>query len=125
MPVIYSTCAADNCFPKYDNHPRIASYKESVTIKGGAGVQNKLTLLTPMGAATVVSDAELKWLKSNQAFMRFVEEGYMVIDEKASRAHDSDIEKVVKDEMTERDNSAQDTDRTYAKLGKKAPKKED
>lgn len=121
MPVIYSTCAADNKFPVYKEHSRVAAYDHAVTIKGGAGVQSKLTLLTPRGAATTVSAEELAFLKSNPAFMGFVERGYMAIDEKASEAHEGTISKAAVS-MNADDNGAQDTEVDYKKMGKKAPK---
>lgn len=125
MPVIYSTCSRDNTFPKWQKHPRLSAYEDCVVIKGGAGVQNKRTLETPYGAATIVSADDLKFLQGNDHFKRFVEDGYMVVDEKAnSRPSEDEIENKVDEELTEKDKGAQDSEETYKELNKKPPVKE-
>ncbi|XAO54127.1 hypothetical protein [Yersinia phage vB_YenM_P744] len=123
MPAIYSTCSADNFFPDWTKHPRVGSYDKGVLINGGAGVQDKRTLITPRGAVTLVTVDELKFLQSNAHFKTFVENGFMFVDEKATRLpNESDIEDTVEEELTEKDNGAQDTEKTYKALNKKAPK---
>lgn len=125
MPVIYSTCSSDNQFNVYDKHERVAGVLKSIIIKGGAGVQNKRTLLTPMGAATIVTDEEMAILNEDPHFKAFVENGFMTVDEKAKNPPgDHKVEQVVKDELTEKDAGAQDTKATYKALNKKPPKDE-
>lgn len=125
MPVIYSTCSSDNQFNVYDKHERVAGVLKSIVIKGGAGVQNKRTLLTPMGAATIVTDEEMAILNEDPHFKAFVENGFMTVDEKAKNPPgDHKVEQVVKDELTEKDAGAQDTKATYKALNKKPPKDE-
>lgn len=122
MPVVYSTCSSDNQFNVYDKHERVAGVLKSIIIKGGAGVQNKRTLLTPLGAATVVSDEELAVLNEDPHFKTFIENGFMVVDEKAKNPPgDHKVEQVVKDDLTEKDAGAQDTRATYKALNKKGP----
>lgn len=121
MPYIYSTLANDNVFNSYDKHPRIATPKASVLIKGKAGVQNTKTLETPLGVATKVTDEELELLKTIGEFTRMVKEGYLVIDGEALHGHDAD-EKAA--DMNKDDKSKQDTAATYEAMGKKAPKEE-
>ena len=118
MPVIYSSCTADNFFPVWKGHIRKASYDRGILIKGGANVQHKRTMITPRGAATSVSDEELELLKANPAFMRFVERKFMSIDEKVRSSHQADD----KGRDMPKDKSAQDDAAKYKELGRKAPK---
>lgn len=120
MPVIYSSCTADNFFPVWKGHARKDSYDKGVLIKGGANAQDKRTMLTPRGAATVVSTEELEALKADSAFMGFVDRGFMSIDEKGKHTYDADE----KGAELDKDKSAQDTAEDYATMGKKAPKEE-
>lgn len=100
MNYIYSTLASNTRYATYQDTasdmPVIAS---SITIRGGAGVADK-HFITPRGAVTEVTDAELEALKNNTVFKRHVERGFIVIDTKKQ-----DVEKVVS-EMEARDNSA-------------------
>lgn len=125
MPVIYSTLSSDTKYQLYDNkNIRQAIVKASVVVKGGAGVQKK-NLETPMGVATVVSADELKLLQQNHVFKKHLENGFVHIDEKATkRPTDEEIEEVVEEELTEKDAGAQDTAKDYEKKGKKPPKVE-
>lgn len=120
MPVVYSSCTADNFFPVWKGHARKDTYDKGVLIKGGANVQDKKTMMTPRGAATSVTVEELEALKADQSFMGFVDRGFMSIDEKGKHTHDADERGAELD----KDKSAQDTSDDYAKMGKKAPKEE-
>ena len=117
MPVVYSSGTADNFFPVWKNHPRKATYDKGVLIKGGANSQDKKTMITPRGAATVVSAEELELLKADPAFQGFVERGFMSVDEKGKHTYDADE----KGADMPKDKSAQDTDADYKAMGKKAP----
>lgn len=118
MPVVYSSCTSDNFFPLWKNHPRKATYDKGVLIKGGANSQDKKTMITPRGAATVVTAEELEMLKADQAFQGFVDRGFMSIDEKGKHTYDADE----KGTDMPKDKSAQDTAKTYKDMGKKPPK---
>lgn len=120
MPVVYSSCTADNFFPVWKNHPRKSTYDKGVLIKGGANSQDKKTMITPRGVATVLKAEELELLKADPVFQGFVERGFMSIDEKAKHGYDADE----KGAELDKDKSAQDTAEDYAKMGKKAPKEE-
>ncbi|HAW1738190.1 TPA: hypothetical protein JLN31_000893 [Escherichia coli] len=120
MPVVYSSCTADNFFPVWKGHARKDTYEKGVLIKGGANAQNKRTMITPRGAATVVTAEELELLRADPAFQGFVDRGFMSVDEKGKSTHDADE----KGADLEKDKSAQDTPEDYAKMGKKAPKEE-
>lgn len=123
MPVIYSSLASGVDFQTYDKHPRVGTVQRTITVEGGAGVQNKRTMITPRGAATVVSAEELKILLADPHFKKFVENGFMHVDEKATRKPgEEEIEEVVDEELDENDMSAQHTAKDYEKMGKKAPK---
>lgn len=122
MPVVYSTCSNDNQFCTFKNSGRISAVQDSVIIKGGAGVQHPKTLETPKGAATVVTDEQLEMLNADPHFQKFIEEGYMSVDEKANyEPSPRQIEKEVDKNLTELDASAQDTSKTYKNMNKKAP----
>ena len=120
MPVVYSSCTADNFFPVWKGHARKDTYEKGVLIKGGANAQDKRTMITPRGAATVVTAEELELLRADPAFKGFVDRGFMSVDEKGKITHDADE----KGADLEKDKSAQDTPEDYAKMGKKAPKEE-
>lgn len=88
--------------------------KRSVIINGGSNVSNK-ALVTPRGVVTELSDADYEFVKNDRSFKRWVERGYIVVDDKKI-----DVEKVIAD-MDGRDESAplvpQDfEDATRAKL---------
>lgn len=120
MPYIYSSLSNDNVFHTYDKHPRVATPKASIVIKGKANVQDKTTFQTPRGAATQVSADELELLKSIPQFARKLKAGFFVIDEKATHAYGAEEE----GKNMPKDKSAQDTKKTYEDKGKKAPKEE-
>lgn len=120
MPAVYSSCTSDNFFPVWKGHSRKDTYDKGVLIKGGANSQDKRTMITPRGVATVVTAEELEQLKADPAFMGFVERGFMSFDEKAKHGHDAEERGAEMD----KDKSAQDTAEDYKKMGKKAPKEE-
>lgn len=120
MPYIYSSLSCDHDFISYDKHPRVATAKAGVTIKGKANVQNNKTLETPRGVATHVTDGELELLRTILSFNDMVKDGYLVIDEKAVHGADADE----RGASMPKDNSKQDTAKDYEDKGKKAPKEE-
>lgn len=120
MPYIYSSLSADHEFVSYDKHPRVATAKAGVLIKGKANVQDKKTFETPRGAATQVTDGELELLRAIPAFNDMVKEGFLVVDEKAAHGHDAEE----KGASMPKDKSKQDTAEDYKAMGKKAPTEE-
>lgn len=120
MPYIYSSLSNDNVFHVYDKHPRVATPKASILVKGKANVQDKVTLQTPHGAATEVTADELEVLKAIPQFARLLKRGFFVIDEKATHAYGAEDE----GKNMPKDKSAQDTKKTYEDKGKKAPTEE-
>lgn len=48
-----------------------------VIINGGAGVTNRVSLDTPNGVATAITQEEFNLLKENESFKSFVKNGYM------------------------------------------------
>ena len=124
MPVIYSTLSSGvdvNIFDPKAKAPNPA--KQTITINGGAGVQNKRNFETPRGVATVVSADQLKALQAHPWFKTQVDAGYLAVDEKeTSKPSEEEIEEKVEEEMAERDAGAQDTAEDYKKRGAKAPK---
>lgn len=120
MPYIYSSLSNDNVFHVYDNHPRVATPKASILIKGKANVQDRTTFQTPRGMATKVSDDELKLLQTIPQFQRKLKAGFFEIDEKATHEHGAESAGV----NMPKDKSAQDTEESYKKSGKKSPKED-
>lgn len=72
-----------------------------ISIKGGANVINKKTLLTPRGVVTEVTEDELEALKTIRSFNNHVSNGYITYEK-----HKVDAE-VAAANMTSRDKSDQ------------------
>lgn len=87
---------------------------KSVTIKGGANVQDKKTLEAPDGIIQEIADADWEAIKDH-AWVKFqIEKGFIVPYTSKPKEKFSD--------MAEKDKSAQLTENDYKKRGKKAPK---
>jgi hypothetical protein len=104
MPYVYSTATADNTYVEY--HPpagegSMRNIKRRMTIRGGAGLPAKRTLITPYGLATEVTDDGLAWLLTLPAFQRHMERGF-ITHSKTKK----DADKMAAT-MTQRDGSAQ------------------
>lgn len=54
--------------------------KESILIRGGAGVAND-RLITPRGVATAVSEEEVSQLRENKVFQMHEENGYVMVSQ--------------------------------------------
>lgn len=50
-----------------------------VTVKGGAGVADRRTLITPKGVVTAISADQLERLKNNRVFQQYVDRGNIVV----------------------------------------------
>ena len=109
MPYIYSTLSSDNSYCAYTQAPEIKdnrgiaiqglgprSILRKVLIKGGANVmparsQANTSFLTPKGFVTKVSDEELEFLQTIQAFKDHVKNGFLKVDKSSI-----DIDQAVK-----------------------------
>lgn len=103
MNFVYSTATNDITYVDYlpaaENGAK-RNIKKSVLIKGGAGLPKHRTLITPYGVKTEVSDEDLAFLESNQAFQRHAKRGFMKVMKR-----NVDPDKVAAD-MAQRDGSA-------------------
>lgn len=86
--------------------------QKSVTINGGANVQDK-HLFTPEGVITSVTDEELKILEAHPVFNKHKQGGYVKVT-KQNKLAISDMEK--------KDEASQLVEEDFTKKGKKAPK---
>jgi hypothetical protein len=110
MPYVYSTLTNDNIYAGYKtiegaNEVR-HTVEHTVFINGGHGLINK-NFITPQGVVTEVSDADLEFLKGNDAFKFHYEGGFLTYDESKVEP-----EKVAAD-LEGRDGSAQLTPADY------------
>ena len=102
---IHSTASQDMNYPIYAGGTDRPQKVKEIIIKGRANVVDPRTLITPTGAVTEVSDADLELLKKSSAFQRHVARGFMrVMTESELNTKD----------MQKRDNSAQLQDSEYA-----------
>lgn len=90
--LVYSKLRADNSFSVKADDGAI----RYITIKGGAGVADKHTLLVAPAILSEISDADFKLLQSNKSFMNHLENGFIVTSQGRTSP-----EKVAKD-MTEK-----------------------
>lgn len=80
MPTIVSTASNPGRYVEYEHLPNgLHRIKRSVQINGGAGVMQKRGLVTSLGVTTIVTDDELKFLKTNSAFLRHIDAGFLKI----------------------------------------------
>lgn len=91
--------------------------KQIITVRGGADVIDKKTLVTPEGVLTVISDDEYNKLQLNPIFRRHLERGMISVS-----SNESNAEKTSKE--LSKDSSAQLTPKDYKKSGKNKPKTE-
>jgi hypothetical protein len=109
MPYVCSTGTNDTCYCEYTpGGGDLPVLKRQVLIKGGANRGGK-HLVTPQGIVTSVSDEDLAFLKTNKAFLRHMERGFVTIIEQKK---EPDADKVAKD-MTPKDGSAPKTADDY------------
>lgn len=121
MPYIYSTITASTNYSKYrPSGPNAGSavIERSVVIHGGANMapqrdsKTQVVLMTPRGAVTRVSDEELSFLESVEAFRRHRDRGFLVVESKSQS-----IDKVVDAGMCPQDKSAPLTPKSKEVLG--------
>lgn len=117
MYYVYSTATNSGSYVEYEKN---ASNELSipkkwpngkpmvVTIKGGHGLSDK-HFVTPKGVVTQVTDEEMEWLKTNPAFLRHMDRGFISYDKKKVAP-----EKKARD-MEQKDNCAPLTPKDYEK----------
>jgi hypothetical protein len=97
---VFSTLANDQLYQNWLQGGNDMPIKDvGVLIKGGTGVAND-RLITPIGVATEIDDAEYEALQKNQVFLKHEKDGFITISKKATA-----VEKVVPD-MNLKDKSA-------------------
>ena len=94
---------------------------ETISIKGGSDVNDKRTLITPIGVVTELSSEQFEKLKKHPVFQQHLENGYITINENEKAAQKAG-------EKLEVDKSAQLTPDDYENGNEKkdmiaAPKK--
>lgn len=109
---VYSTLTADNEYADWvktgDREQQMV--KRSVLIKGGHGVMNK-NFITPLGVVTEVTDEELEFLLTCDAFKLHMKNDFIKVDKKKQ-----ETEKVAAD-MKRRDQSSPIVPSDYAPGG--------
>lgn len=112
---VYSTLANSNLYTDYVEGPNgLPREGETILIKGGAGVANRMGV-APFGVMTEVTSEQVEKLKKNEHFAAHMERGFIQI-----RESKEDEEKVAGD-MTNRDESAQLTEQDYTETGEAPP----
>lgn len=102
---IHSTASQPMTYPIYAGGTDKPVKVKDILINGRANVRDPHAIMTPTGAVTEVSDADLELLKKNPAFQRHVARGFMrVMNESELNTKD----------MQKRDNCAQINDEEYA-----------
>jgi hypothetical protein len=112
MPYVYSTLTADNIYAAYakagDREQQ--NVVREVLIKGGHGLIDK-NFITALGVATEVTDDELDFLRTVDAFKQHEANGFISYDQKKVEP-----EKAIAN-MKRRDKSSQLTPADYEKGG--------
>lgn len=91
---VFSTLANNQLYTNYDPAPQggMSPERFRCLIRGGAGVIDSHTLVTPQGVVTAVTDEELKELENNEDFKLHKRNGYITV-----RARSADANKVAED----------------------------
>ena len=116
MPHIFSTASSDTLFVDWtrgsDGVPIMGKMK--VLVKGGANVADKHMITAPV-VMTEVTEEQLAFLETQEAFNNAVRDGFYTVGKKTSG------DKVLKD-MQPKDRSAPSTDKdfTNADAGKRS-----
>ena len=98
---VYSTLAADMLYTLYKDSPNGQKIPvKEIRIRGGAGVADRRTLITPLGLVTPISAEDLAMLWQNDVFVLHESNGFISV-----QATKKDVEAVVP-EMNHRDASA-------------------
>lgn len=118
MPLIFSTMTGGVTYTDWKLSPGGLSVAGmSVTIKGGANVADRRTIITPRGIGTQVTDEELAFLKNDPTFLMHEKNGFITIDS-VSDIRDADL---AASDMEGRDDSAPDVEQDFTENGEKPP----
>lgn len=118
MPLLFSTMTGAVTYTDWKLSPGGLSIAgASVTIKGGANVADRKTIITPRGIGTSVTDAELAFLETDPTFKMHKKNGFITIDSVAD-IRDADLAAA---DMEGRDDSAPDVEQDYLAEGQKPP----
>lgn len=102
---VHSTTSQTMVYPIYAGGTDKPIKIKEIRIEGRANVKTPMSIQTPTGAVTEVSDEDLELLKKNPAFQRHCERGFMrVMTDGVLNTKD----------MQKRDNCAQLNDEEYA-----------
>lgn len=99
---VFSTLAANMLYTLYapDSANGTPRAVKEILIKGGAGVADRRTLITPLGVVTEIDAEDLESLMQNDVFKLHMNNGFIVVEDSKK-----DVEAVVPT-MNHRDASA-------------------
>lgn len=111
MPLLFSTMTGAVTYTDWKLTPGGLSVAGmQVTIRGGANVADRRTIITPRGVGTSVTDEELAFLKNDPTFQMHEKNGFITIDS-AKDIRDADL---AASNMEGRDDSAPDVEQDFA-----------
>jgi len=118
MPLIFSTMTGSVTYTDWKLSPGGLSIAgREVTIKGGANVADRRTIITPRGVGTSVTDEDLEFLKTDPTFLMHEKNGFITVDAVAD-IRDADLAAA---DMEGRDDSAPDTVNDFLAEGQTPP----
>lgn len=106
---VFSTLANDQLYTNWEvqsTHGQDPQKLGHVLVRGGAGVANSHTIVTPRGVVTEVSDDQLAHLEKNPDFQRHKANGFIRVEVRSK-----EVDKVAGD-MNETDKSRPYTDKS-------------
>lgn len=110
MPLVFSTLTGAVTYVKWELKPgNVYVPLHEVTIKGGANVADRRTIITPRGVGTQVSEGDLEFLKTDPTFLMHIKNGFITVDS-VSDIRDADI---AASDMEGRDYSAPDVEQDF------------
>lgn len=110
MPLIFSTMTGSVTYTEWKLSPGGLSIAgKQVTVKGGANVADRRTIITPRGVGTQVSNDDLAFLESDPTFKFHKQNGFITIDSVAD-IRDADL---AASDMEGRDDSAPDVEQDF------------
>lgn len=110
MPLVFSTLTGSVTYTKWGVSPGGLSVAlKEVTIKGGANLADRRTIITPRGVGTQVSGADLDFLNTDAIFCMHKKNGFITIDS-VKDIRDADL---AASNMEGRDDSAPDVEQDY------------
>lgn len=112
---IVSRASQDTAYTGWTKNKNGINKREmTVLIRGGAHVVDKRTLTVPNGVVTPVSAEELEFLKTNSAFKRHLERGFLSIETGKDKAEEeAEKESTDSEGNVIKDKSAQLTEKDF------------